>query len=69
VKQRRLAGARAAEHRDDLAALDVERGAVEHPPGGAALAERLHEPEGAHHRHTGHGTAAVQPRVSGFSAS
>jgi hypothetical protein len=65
VQQGRLAASGAPEHGDDLAGLDVEVGAVEDPPRGAALAERLHEPAGAHHRHTGHGTAVVQVALSG----
>ena len=60
VQQRRLAAPGAAEHGDDLARLDLEIGAVEHPPRDAALAEGLDEPAGAHHRHTVNGTAAVQ---------
>ena len=53
VQQRRLAAARAAEHGHHLAGLDVQVGAVEHPPRDAALPEGLDEPAGAHHRHTG----------------
>ena len=44
VQQRRLARARAPEHRDDLARGDLEIRAVEHAPRRPALAEALHQP-------------------------
>ena len=55
VQQRRLARARAAEHGDDLAALDVEVGPVEHAPGGAPGTERPHQPPGLDERHEARG--------------
>ena len=54
VQQRRLPGPRAPQHGDDLPGRDVEVGAVEHAPRRPALAERLHEPARADHRHRLH---------------
>jgi hypothetical protein len=55
VQQRRLPGAGPPEDGHDLAGLDRQVGAVEHPPGGTALAVGLHEPAGLNRRHRTHG--------------
>jgi len=51
VQQRRLARARAPDHRHDLAGGHVEAGAVEHAPGGPATAEGLDQPAGGDDGH------------------
>jgi hypothetical protein len=66
VQQRRLAGARAAEDRDDLTRLDREVGAVEHAPRGPTLPEGADQPARCDDRHLLHGKAyarAARPGV------
>jgi hypothetical protein len=43
VQERRLARPRASDDGHELARVHLDRGAVEHAPGGAAAAVRLHE--------------------------
>ena len=57
VQQRRLAGAGAPEHRDDLAGLDVEVGAIEDPARRASRSERPDQPARCDDRHRLHGRA------------
>jgi hypothetical protein len=53
VQEGRLARARPAGDRDELARLDAQVGAVEHAARGPAPAERLHHATGLDHRHLG----------------